>query len=208
MSGLDSLLSKALSSTMENSLGKTTLEKVEQRLVEKYGITLAQSIEDFTKLDTILREFFGDGADRLERQFFGNIINIQESQAPDVGWIAIDNSSVTKLILETLADEDKKNIINNVSDHSCIISEIIEKAKISQTSAYRKVNSLIEAGFLIEDGYIIGNGGKKVCKYKSVLENVKINIEKNKVEIRVKLTEESIHQSVLMKVVCCILNPG
>jgi hypothetical protein len=207
MSGLDSLLSKALSSTMESNLDKSMLEKVEQRLIEKYGITLAQSIEDFPKLDTILREFFGDRADRMERHFLGNIINMQESQAPSTGWIAIDDSSLTKLILETLADEDKKNIINSVTDESHVISEIIENAKISQTSGYRKVNFLIDTGFLIEDGNITAPGGKKVSKYKSVLENVKIYIKKNKVAVRVKLTEESIHQSALMKVVCYILNP-
>ena len=67
MSGLDTLIARSLDSTIKENLGKKTLEKVEQRLFEKYGINLTQSIEDFTKLDTVLREFFGGGAEGLWR---------------------------------------------------------------------------------------------------------------------------------------------
>src|SRR5712692_8779471 len=112
MSGLDTLIAKSLDSTIKENLGKKTLQKVEQRLFERYGINLTQSIEDFTKLDSVLREFFGEGAEGLEKQYFDSIVTLeQESKTQNQNWITIKESSLAKLILEALGDEDKKNIL-------------------------------------------------------------------------------------------------
>jgi hypothetical protein len=204
MSGLDTLLAKSLDSTIRENLGKKTLEQVEQRLFEKYGINLTQAVEDFTKLDKVLREFFGEGANGLEKQFLENIVVMQESKTQTPDWITIEDPSLAKLILELFGDQDKKNIINTVLDESRIISEILEIAKIPQTSGYRKVNSLINTGLLIVHGKITTQDGKTVNKYKSMFENVTINIEKNKVVVKVQLAKESLHNSSVMKVVCCV----
>src|SRR5690348_1023294 len=80
MSGLDTLISKSLDITIKENLGKKTLQKVEDRLFEKYGINLTQAISDFTKLDTVLREFFGEGAEGLEKQFLENVVTLEESK--------------------------------------------------------------------------------------------------------------------------------
>src|SRR5947209_17454865 len=135
MSGLDTLIAKSLDCTIKENLGKKTLQKVEERLFEKYGINLTQSIEDFTKLDTVLREFFGDGAEGLEKQFLENIVTLeQESKTQNQNWIAIEDPSLAKLILESFGDEDKKNILNSVLDEPRIISDILDIAKMPQTS--------------------------------------------------------------------------
>jgi hypothetical protein len=204
MSGLDTLIAKSLDSTIKENLGKKTLQKVEQRLFEKYGINLTQSIEDFTKLDTVLREFFGGGAEGLEKQFLENIVTLEkESKTQDPNWVAIEDPSLAKLILESFGDEDKKNIMNSVLDEPRIISEILEVAQIPQTSGYRKVNSLIDNGLLIVQGHVTTHDGKKVSKYKSIFNNVTINIEKNKVIVKVLLAKESIEKSSVIQVVQC-----
>jgi hypothetical protein len=204
MSGLDTLIAKSLDTTIKENLGKKTLQKVEQRLFERYGINLTQSIEDFTKLDSVLREFFGQGAEGLEKQFLENIVTLeQESKIQDPNWIAIEDPSLAKLILESFGDEDKKNILNTVLDEPKIISQILENAQIPQTSGYRKVNSLIDNGLLIVQGYVTTNDGKKVNKYKSIFENVTISIEKNKVVVKVLLAKESIEKSSIIQVVQC-----
>jgi hypothetical protein len=203
MSGLDSLIAKSLDSTIKENLGKKTLQKVEDRLFEKYGINLTQAIGDFTKLDTVLREFFGEGAEGLERQFLENVVTLEESKTQDINWVAIEDPSLAKLILESFGDEDKKNILNVVLGESRIISEILEIAKIPQTSGYRKVNALIDNGLLAVNGYVTTHDGKKVSKYKSIFENVTINIEKNKVVVKVLLAKESIEKSSVIQVVQC-----
>lgn len=203
MSGLDTLISKSLDLTIKENLGKKTLQKVEDRLFEKYGINLTQAISDFAKLDTVLREFFGEGAEGLEKQFLENIVTLDEIKAQDPNWIAIGDPSLSKLILESFGDEDKKNILNTVLDESRIISEILEIANIPQTSGYRKVNSLIDNGLLTVHGHITTHDGKRVNKYKSIFENVIINIEKNKVIVKVLIAKESIEKSSIIHVVQC-----
>jgi hypothetical protein len=200
MSGLDTLLAKSLDYTIKENFGKTQLVQVEKRLLEKYGISLIQSLEDFTKLDDILREFFGEKTNSLERQYLGHIINMQDLQVqPD--WLSIEDNSLARLILEVLGDEDKKNIIDSVLDEPRIISEILEITKISQTSGYRKVNSLIDAGLLIVHGTFTTPDRKVVNKYKSIFENVKIDFAKNKVVVKVQLTKESLRQSSIIKTI-------
>jgi len=201
MSGLDSLIAKSLDLTIKENLGKKTLEKVENRLFEKYGINLTQSIEDFTKLDTVLKEFFGEGAEGLEKQFLENVITLDESKTQNPNWVSVEDPALAKLILEAFGDEDKKNILNTVLDEPRIISEILEVAQIPQTSGYRKVNSLIDNGLLIVQGHMTTHDGKKVNKYKSVFNNVTINIEKNKVVVNVLLAKESIEKSSIIQVV-------
>ncbi len=128
--------------------------------------------------------------ERVESQFLKNIIT-QESKTLNSDWITIQDPSYVKLIFEALGDGDKKNILDTVLDQPRIISEILQIAKISQTSGYRKINALIDNGLLIVQGYVTIFDGRKVKKYRSIFENVEINIEKNKIVIKILPTKES-----------------
>ncbi len=202
MSGLDTLIAKSLESTIRDNLGEQTYEKLGRRLFERHGIGFTQAVEDFRKLDSVLREFFGSGAEGIEKQILQKIIILEETKRQEKKWITIGDQGLTRLILESLGDEDKKNIINSVIDEPRIISDVLEMAKIPQTSGYRKVNTLIENGMLIPEGFSMTHDGKKVTKYKSVFENISIEIEKNKVIVRVQPSHESIEKSHIIQIVC------
>ena len=200
MSGLDALISKSLENSIKNNLGQQTFEKIEQRVFEKHGMSLSQAMQDFRKLDSVLKEFFGNGALGIEKQILGKIVVMNENK--EKKWFTIEDPLLTKLILESLGDEDKKNIINSVIDESKIISDILETSGIPQTSGYRKVNSLIQNGMLIPHGFALTQDGKKVTKYRSIFENINIEIEKNKVNVQVLPTTESFAKSTVMQLVC------
>lgn len=53
---------------IRENLGKVTLSRIENRLRERYNISINQGINEFEKFDTVLREFFGDGAEGLEKK--------------------------------------------------------------------------------------------------------------------------------------------
>jgi hypothetical protein len=53
---------------IRNNLGEITLKKIETRLLERYNITISQGLLEFKKFDTVLREFFGSGAEGLEKK--------------------------------------------------------------------------------------------------------------------------------------------
>ena len=202
MSGLDTLIAKSFESTIKDNLGQQTFEKIEQRVFEKHGLPLSQAIQDFKKFDSVLKEFFGSGATGIEKQILDKIVIMQETKNKEKNWITIEDPSLTKLILESLGDEDKKNILNAVIDEPRIISDILESSKIPQTSGYRKINALIQNGMLIPHGSALTHDGKKVTKYKSVFENISIEIEKNRVTVRVLPTTESFTKSTVMQLVC------
>lgn len=195
MAGLDRLLAKSLDLTIRENLGDKTVQKIEERLFEKYGISLTQSIEQFQKLDAVLREFFGAGADGLEQRFLNNICEVKSVN--NEHWVQIENPELTKIILESFGDDDKKKILATLNEEPMLISQILDICKIPQTSGYRKVNSLIEGGLLVPAGFVITPDGKRVTKYLSIFDNIRIDIIKNKISVSLHLQKGLSTSSVL-----------
>jgi DNA-binding transcriptional ArsR family regulator len=195
MAGLDRLLAKSLDLTIRENLGDKTVQKIEERLFEKYGISLAQSIEQFQKLDAVLREFFGAGADGLEQRFLKNVCEVKSVN--DEHWVQIENPELTKIILESFGDDDKKKILATLNEEPMLISQILDICKIPQTSGYRKINSLIEGGLLVPAGFVITPDGKRVTKYLSIFDNIRIDIVKNKISVALHLQKGLSTSSVL-----------
>ena len=197
MAGLDRLLAKSLDSIIRENLGDKTIQKIEDRLFEKHGISLTQSFEQFEKLDAVLREFFGGGATGLEQRFLKNVCEIKVVDGEN--WVLIENPTLIKIILESYGDDDKKRILGTLNGEPMIISQIIERCGIPQTSGYRKVNALIDNGLLVSAGYASPDG-KKVTKYRSVLDSIKINIIKSKISATLHLPRDDFGSSSVLTV--------
>jgi hypothetical protein len=198
---LDNLLAPSLRKSIEENLGKSTLNKIEQRLMERHGMSVVQAIKDFYKFDSVLREFFGAGADGLETKFLKNIIELKQQKKGTDNWIIIQDQDLAKIFLESFADEDKKAIIGTVLDTSLIIADILEHCKVPQTSGYRKINQLIDNGLLISNGYAVAADGKKIKKYETIFDNVKMDIEKNVIVVKIQLKKNSLSQSSILQIV-------
>ncbi|WP_268543297.1 transcriptional regulator [Candidatus Nitrosotenuis cloacae] len=198
MAGLDRFLAKSLDSTIRENLGDKTAQRIENRLFEKYGISLTQSIEQFNKLDTVLREYFGAGADGLEQKFLKSACDVKT--VGGTNWITIENQKLTQIILESFGDDDKKRILSAVNGEAMIISQILDKCNIPQTSGYRKINALIDDGLLTSSGFVSTADGKKVSKYRSIFDNVKIDIIKNKITVSIHLAKQDYESSSILSV--------
>jgi hypothetical protein len=198
---LDNLLAPSLRKSIETNLGKTTLNKIEQRLMERHGMGVVQAIKDFYKLDSVLREFFGAGADGIESKFVGNIINLDQSKKSSDNWVVIQDQSLAKIFLESFADDDKKAILEAGMDEPLIISDILNNCKIPQTSGYRKIHYLIDNGLLISNGYAVSADGKKIQKYQTVFNNVKMDIERKNIVVKVQLKMSSLSESTILQII-------
>jgi len=199
--GLDNLLLPSLRKTIEQNLGEKTLNKIEQRLIERHGMNLGQAIKEFSKFDSVLREFFGAGADSLENKFLKNIVALDKTADNNSNWFTIHDPQLTKIFLESIGDPDKNCIMNTVIDHPLIVADILDICKIPQTSGYRKINALIKNGLLIPSGFDETKDGKKVTKYETLHKNIKIDIEKNNVEIKVQMKKQSIEHSSIIQTI-------
>ncbi|HSB56191.1 MAG TPA: transcriptional regulator [Nitrosopumilaceae archaeon] len=200
MAGVDNLIVKSLHGIMQENLSEPTIKKLDTRLVEKYGVTLSQAFEDFKKIDDILREFFGEGAEGIERKIFERICTLSKAKNTDEEWMTIRDSNIAKIVLEAFGDEDKKKIIGALNEPH-IVSEVLEMCNLPQTSGYRKINRMISDGLLTVEGYSLTVDGKKINKYISIFENIKIDIEKNHVTVKVKLKTNSIKNSSMMSLI-------
>ena len=199
--GLDILLIPSLRKSIEENLGKETLNKIEQRLMERHGLGLVQAIKNFNKFDSVLREFFGAGADGLEQKFLHQIVAVEKVKQTDSNWIQMKDPALSKLFLESFADPDKKAILGSVMDGPLIIAKILNSCGIPQTSGYRKINFLINNGLLISNGFELATDGKKVKKYETIFENVKVDIIKNNVEVKVQLKNTLLAESSILQTV-------
>src|SRR3989304_6368620 len=198
MVGVDNLIARSLHSVIQVNLSEQTIKKLDNRLVEKYGITLSQAVGDFQKLDDVLREFFGEGAVGIERKIFESICTVSKAKNTDEEWMTIRDSNIAKTVLEAFGDEDKKKIISELMNEPHIVSEVLSMCNLPQTSGYRKINSMISDGLLTVEGYITTIDGKKVNKYVSIFENIKIDIIKNSVTVKVKLKTDSVKNSLMI----------
>ena len=199
--GLDTLLVPSLRKSIEENLGKDTLNKIEQRLMERHGLGLVQAIKNFHKFDSVLREFFGAGADGLEQKFLQKVVSVEKSKQTDSNWIQMKDPELARIFLESFADQDKKSILGSVMTTPLIIAKILDSCKIPQTSGYRKINYLINNGLLVSNGFELAHDGKKVKKYETIFENVKVDIIKNDVEVKVQLKNTLLSESSILQTV-------
>ena len=199
--GLDILLVPSLRKSIEENLGKDTLNKIEQRLMERHGLGLVQAIKNFHKFDSVLREFFGAGAAGLEQKFLHKVVSVEKSKQTNSNWIQMKDPELARIFLESFADQDKKSILGAVMTKPLIIAKILDSCKIPQTSGYRKINYLINNGLLVSNGFELAHGGKKVKKYETIFENVKVDIIKNDVEVKVQLKNTLLSESSILQTV-------
>lgn len=200
MPGLDHLISKSLNNIIKENLGVKTIQKIENRLFEKYGISWNQSLEEFEKLDFVLKELFGNiGAKGLEQRFCNAIFDTKSKKNTE-NWIIICDSDINSSIIQTFGDLEKKKIIESVMESPKIIYEIIKDCGLPQTSGYRKVNALIDEGFLIPTEFEIKEN-KRIYQYSSIIKNLKIDISSNKIKVSVLLNEPQQNHCSFLQIV-------
>ena len=198
--GIDNLLVPSLRKQIEENLGTEKLEKIEKRLIERHGINMVQAVKDFYKLDSVLREFFGANADEIETKSLQKIIELEKTEKKEE-WISIQDQELSKTFLEVLGDEDKKTIIGTVLNKSLTVADILKESKIPQTSGYRKINSMISDGILISTGFELSSDNKKIKKYETVFQNIKMDIQENGMMVKIQLKKPLLTNSSIFQII-------
>ncbi len=101
-------------------------------------------------------------------------------------WITLD-SPLCELLLETFCDFHKRRIMQITSENPLTIPEILHTCKIPSTAGYRKINSLIREGIIVPSGFVSVQNRKKVKKYLSIIGDVKIDIDRENINVKVRL---------------------
>jgi len=199
MAGVDHLFVSSLEKIILDNLGESTVRKIQDRLFEKFGLSITTSIEEFEKLDSVLKEFFGAGAQGLEKKFLDNICSIKSKKDKAEKRFTISDEAISQSIIKAFSDDEMSKILNASIGEPWTISEILEKLDIPKTSGYRKINSLIDEGLLVKSGYEIIANMRRVDKYKSLFDNVTIDFN-NKVTVSVQFTQDVVMNSSVLQI--------
>jgi predicted transcriptional regulator len=92
----------------------------------------------------------------------------------------VNSHKLRQAILSTLADEEMVKILNCSMFRSIPVNNIIKECNIPHTTAYRKINWLLERGLLLVDKIEITPDGKKYSLVRSVLKSLVVKYESNK----------------------------
>jgi hypothetical protein len=102
------------------------------------------------------------------------------------------------LILELFGEIESRKIISCLLENEYTIPQILKESKVPKTSGYRKIENLILNGLLIESGKILSES-KKISKLRCVLQEIKLDIKKGKIEITGVISKKMFEKSSSMK---------
>lgn len=203
MNSLDRVVAKGVQSTLEEDLGKTTYRKIEKEVYVVYGISVLEAVSDFSKLDLVLRKFFGKHTSNIESKIFKKVLSVEQNTKTE-STITIKDPVVAKTIFETYGDPAKKIILDLLLYESKSIPEAIAKSKLPKASTYNRIKELIQDGLLTMVGFTNASDGRKVNEYattfnKTVFEtqdgNISINANVNSKFLKDSFAYNSIYSS-------------
>lgn len=89
---------------------------------------------------------------------------------------SLTDEGAIESVLEALHDADCRAILEATSDDALTVSEICDAHEIAQSTAYRKVDVLVDAG-LLEERTRIRRSGSHVSTYACSVEDVTLSVD-------------------------------
>jgi hypothetical protein len=115
----------------------------------------------------------------------------EKNESSESVWIKIKNPDLVALIVEAYVDQDKKKILNSLSDGPQTIPQILEMFNFEPTHGYRKIQSLIKLGLVRPAGLTIAQNRKKIKNYIAIIEDVSIQIGRNIENVAVRFKKNN-----------------
>lgn len=201
MNGVDFYFSEVLETVIKKKLGARSFNKLKNRLLNQFGISVSQGMLDFDKVDQILHELFSSAAIKIEKEVFKKII--EHIKFDSKQSLMITNEDLIQKTLLSYGDKDKKSILEFLLNNPQIILDVVYTLDIPQATIYRRMKELIRDGFLITSDYEPREDGKNVPTYEPLFERVNLDIANNTqlvVQINDKVLRESSFYKVFQKI--------
>ena len=196
MSGIDRLISAALSTEMKKKLGIDMLKKVERELFLEHGMSIKLSIEHFQKFTNVLKRNSNFDIIKFEKNSINKIIKIKKREH-DYNVIIVD-AELSDLILELFSDSESRKIISSLLENEYTIPQILKESKVPKTSGYRKIENLIINGLIIESGKVLSES-KKISKLQCIFQEIKLDIKKERIIVSGIVSKKMFEKSTSMK---------
>ena len=198
MSGIDRLISVALSTEIKKKMDVDTLKKVERELFLEHGMSIKLSIEHFQKFTNVLKENSNIDVKRFEKDCINKIIKVKKRD--DKYNVTIIDTFLSNLILELFSDQETRKIISSLLENQYTIPQILKESKVPKTSGYRKIENLIINGLVLESGKVLSES-KKISKLECIFQEIKLDIKKEKITVNGVISKKIFEKSTSMKTI-------
>jgi hypothetical protein len=202
MAGIDRMISSSLSAEIKKELDLEILKKVERELFLEHGMSIKLAVENFDKFEKVLKNNSNLDVKKFEKNCIEKIMKIKNNG--EKYSITILDSDLKNLILELFGEIESRKIISCLLENEYTIPQILKESKVPKTSGYRKIENLILNGLLIESGKILSES-KKISKLRCVLQEIKLDIKKGKIEITGVISKKMFEKSSSMKSILKLL---
>ena len=194
MNPLDKIISQSVMDVLEKDLGKRTYKKIEKELSEIHDLTVLEAAGDFSKLDLVLRKFFGPHAAKIELRIFKRILDVEKNRGVESS-ITIKDPIIAQNIFESYGDPIKKIILDLLLKQPKSIPEAINEAKLPPASTYRRAKELIRDGLLTMVGYSKASDGRKVNEYTTTFNRATFDVQGKDLSVYIKLQNKFLQDS-------------
>lgn len=202
MEGLDTLLLKAIFQSIQEGIDSEKIKNINLRLSQEYGVTFQELFNKFDKMQGALRKFEVDLKD-IEDQILRNFLTVEKT-TPTETWITVRDKHLAEMILKTYADSEKKMILDHTRDKPETIPKVLSLCNLPNTSGYRKMNQLIEDGFVTPTGLAESFEGKRALLYSSVIQKIQISINKDRIVTTIAVPKELLRSSQVINMILLI----
>ena len=194
MNPLDRIVAKGVRDVLEEDLGRTTYKKIEKEVFETYGISVLEAVGDFSKLDLVLRKFFGKHTTNIESKIFKKILSVNKNTKAE-STITIKDPNVARAVFESYGDPAKKVILDLLLNQPRSIPEAITKSKLPKASTYNRIKELIRDGLLTIVGYTSASDGRKVTQYSTTFNKAVFEVQNDGLLVNVNVQNKFVKDS-------------
>ncbi len=204
MNELDVFLFKSILQAIKNQINIEKIRGIEQKLQQERGLKFSDLFNKFDEVKNSLFEFESE-LKKIEDEILRDFLTVEAIDGTSEKWLVIKNRYLTELILKTFADEDKKTILDLTRDNAETIPKILVLCDLPNTSGYRKMNHLIEDGFVTPVGLAETFEGKRAILYRSIIQKIQIIINKNDIITKILIPNDVVSSSQIVRTITEII---
>ncbi len=202
MQGLDILLTKAIVQSIQDKLDDEKIQNINKKLEADHGLKFEEIFNKYDDMRSSPYQFETD-LKNIEDNVLRNFLTIEKTVKNDM-WVLVRDNYLAETILKTFADLDKKMILDFMRDQPETIPRVLSLCNLPNTSGYRKMNQLINEGFIVPVGLASSFEGKRAILYKSLIHKIQITINKDSVLTAILVPKETLRSSQVINTVLLI----
>lgn len=202
MQGLDILLTKAIIQSIQDRLDVEKIQNMNKKLETDHGLKFEEIFNKYDDMRSSLHQFETD-LKNIEDNILRNFLTIEKTIKNDT-WILVRDKHLAEMILKTFADGDKKMILDLTRDQSETVPRVLSLCNLPNTSGYRKMNQLIDEGFVVPVGLAESFEGKRAILYKSLIQKIQITINRDNILTAILVPKETLRSSQVINTVLLI----